>query len=52
MLQVHTGGSLEKMFEELARAFPAGTSVDRKRMNEIMQAYDQTPAAPGISANR
>ncbi len=52
ILQVHTGGSLERMFEELARAFPAGTAIDRNRMNEIMQAYDQTPAASGITADR
>ncbi len=49
MLQVHTGGALEKMFEELARAFPPGTPIDRERMGEIMHRYDQSPAAAHVT---
>ncbi len=46
VLQIHTGGGLEKMFEELAQAFPPGTSIDRERLGATMQRYDQSPAAP------
>lgn len=49
MLQVHTGGALEQMFEELARAFPPGTPIDRERMGAIMHRYDQIPAAPHVT---
>ena len=49
MLQVHTGGALEQMFEELARAFPTGTPIDRERMGAIMLRYDQIPAAPRVT---
>lgn len=45
MLQVHTGGALERMFEELAQAFPPGTPMDRERMGAIMHRHDQSPAA-------
>ncbi len=49
MLQVHTGGALEKMFEELAQAFPPGTPIDRERMGAIMHRYDQSPAAAHVT---
>ncbi len=52
MLQVHTGGALEKMFEELARAFPPGTPIDRERLGEIMQRYDQSAAAAHVTPAR
>jgi quercetin dioxygenase-like cupin family protein len=52
VLQIHTGGGLEKMFEELAQAFPPGTSIDRERMGAIMQRYDQSPAAPHATTIR
>lgn len=49
LLQVHTGGALEAMFEEPARAFPGGTPIDRERMGAIMHRYDQIPAAPHVT---
>ncbi len=49
MLQVHTGGALEKMFEELAQAFPPGTPIDRERLGAIMHRYDQSPAAAPVT---
>ena len=52
MLQVHTGGSLERMFEELAQTFPAGTPIDRERMAAIMQRYDQRPAQTKVAPTR
>jgi quercetin dioxygenase-like cupin family protein len=52
VLQIHTGGGLEKMFEELAQAFPPGTSIDRERMGAIMQRYDQLPVAPHATPTR
>jgi quercetin dioxygenase-like cupin family protein len=48
VLQVHTSGALEKMFEELAQAFPPGTPIDRDRMGTIMHRYDQSPAAAHV----
>ena len=52
MLQVHTGGSLEKMFEELSKAFPPGSAIDRQRMGAIMQRHDQIPSAFQPTATR
>jgi len=52
MLQVHTGGALEKMFEELAQAFPPGTPIDRERMSAMMQRYDQSPAPAHVTPTR
>ena len=46
MLQIESGRGLEKMFEELAEAFPEGTPLDRKLMGEIMTRYDQRPVQP------
>jgi quercetin dioxygenase-like cupin family protein len=46
LLQIQSGHGLERMFEELAEAFPAGTPLDRQRMGEIMVRYDQRPVQP------
>ena len=43
MLQIDSGGALEPMFEDLARAFPAGSQPDPKRLGEIMAAHDHLP---------
>ncbi len=40
VLEVRTGGGMEKMFEERAQAFPPGTPIDRERMDAIMRRYD------------
>lgn len=52
MLQVHTGGALEKMFDELSQAFPPGTPIDRERMATIMHRYDQRPASAPVTPTR
>ena len=46
LLQIQSGHGLERMFEELAEAFPQGTRPDSKLMGEIMARYDQLPAQP------
>lgn len=43
LLQIQSGGALELMFEDLARAFPAGTAYDQARIGQIMAAHDHLP---------
>jgi quercetin dioxygenase-like cupin family protein len=43
LLQINSGGALEPMFEDLARAFPAGSQQDSRRLGEIMAAHDHLP---------
>ncbi len=43
LLQIDSDGALEPMFEDLARAFPAGSKPDSKRLGEIMAAHDHLP---------
>jgi len=43
LLQIQSGGALEPMFEDLARAFPAGSEADSKRIGAIMAAHDHLP---------
>lgn len=50
-LQIDSGPGRERFFEEMARAFPGGTPIDRKVMGEILAHYDTQPAAPLVSGN-
>jgi quercetin dioxygenase-like cupin family protein len=43
LLQIQSGGALEPMFEDLARAFPAGSETDSARIGKIMAAHDHLP---------
>lgn len=45
-LQIDSGAGRERFFEEIARAFPGDTPIDRKIMGEILARYDTQPAAP------
>lgn len=42
-LQIDSGPGRERFFEELARAFPGDTPIDRKVMAEILARYDTKP---------
>ena len=43
LLQIQSGGALEPMFEDMARAFPAGSAADSERIGKIMAAHDHLP---------
>lgn len=43
-LQIDSGPGRERYFEEIARAFPGDTPIDRKVMGEILARYDTRPA--------
>ncbi len=43
MLQFTTPGGFENYLEELTRAFPAGVTLDRDRLVEIMARHDTFP---------
>lgn len=43
-LQIDSGPGRERFFEEIARAFPGDTPIDRKLMGEILARYDTRPA--------
>jgi len=43
-LQIDSGPGRERFFEEIARAFPGETPIDRKIMGEILARYDTKPA--------
>jgi quercetin dioxygenase-like cupin family protein len=43
LLQIQSGGALEPMFEDLARAFPAGSATDSAVIGRIMAAHDHLP---------
>lgn len=44
-LQIDSGPGRERFFEEIARAFPDNTPIDRKLMGEILARYDTQPAS-------
>ncbi|HET8625987.1 MAG TPA: cupin domain-containing protein [Thermomicrobiales bacterium] len=45
-LQIDSGPGRERFFEEIARAFPGDTPIDRRLMGEILARYDTRPAEP------
>ena len=45
-LQIDSGPGRERFFEEIARAFPGNTPIDRQVMGEILARYDTQPASP------
>ncbi len=44
MVQFTTPGGFDAYLEEIAEAFPAGTTIDPQRMIEIMARHDTYPA--------
>jgi hypothetical protein len=49
-LQIDSGPGRERFCEEIARAFPGDTPIDRKMMGEILARYDTQPASAAGSS--
>jgi mannose-6-phosphate isomerase-like protein (cupin superfamily) len=45
-LQIDSGSGREPLFEELARAFPGDSAIDRDVVGKILARYDTQPVSP------